>query len=86
MAHTAKLLIRDVVVAVKTDTVFQAAKLMQQAKTGCVVVIEGGRAVGIFSERDLLNRVVAQGLDPAQTTVVKRSTRRRGTSSTSPIS
>jgi CBS domain-containing protein len=71
MPHAASLLIREVVVATQTDSVLEAARLMRQAKTGCVVVIEGGRAKGILSERDVLNRVVAEGKDPARTKVVE---------------
>ena len=67
MAHTAKLLIRDVVTGAKTVTVLAAAKKMKESKIGCVVVTEGRKPIGMFSERDLLNRVVAAGLDPATT-------------------
>lgn len=67
MAHTAKLLICDVVTAGKDETVHSAAVKMRRSKTGSIVVIEGKTPVGIFSERDLLNRVVAEGLDPAKT-------------------
>lgn len=67
MAHTAKILIRDVVTAKQTDTVETAAKLMKRANIGAVVVTEGRSPIGIFTERDLLNRVVAEGLNPAKT-------------------
>ncbi len=67
MEYTAELLCCDVIAAVPTDTVLAAVKMMKEAHTGCVVVIEGGRPVGVFSERDLLNRVVAESKDPAAT-------------------
>ena len=69
MAHTAKLLVRDVVTATKTDTVLDAARKMKKARIGCVAITEGRKLTGIFTERDLLNRVVAEGLDPAKTPV-----------------
>ena len=47
--------------------VTKAAKLMAKKNVGAVMVIEDGRLVGIFTERDIAFRVVAQGLD-AQTT------------------
>jgi CBS domain-containing protein len=47
-----------------TVTVAQAAEEMNRRKVGSVLVMEGGRLVGIFTERDVLWRVVAAGLDP----------------------
>ncbi len=42
-----------------------AVALMQQRATGCVVVTERGRAVGIVTERDILTKVLAKGLPPS---------------------
>ncbi len=42
--------------------VADAVKLMREKKVGCVLVCEQRRIVGIFTERDLLRRVLAQGL------------------------
>jgi CBS domain-containing protein len=39
-------------------TVLDAALLMNEQKIGCLVVMEGGNVVGMFSERDILKRVV----------------------------
>jgi CBS domain-containing protein len=50
-------------------TVAKAAKLMAQKNVGAVMVVEGRRLVGIFTERDALTRVIAQGRDPAVTTI-----------------
>ncbi|MGH7411329.1 MAG: CBS domain-containing protein [Candidatus Methylomirabilis sp.] len=50
-------------------TVRQAAQYMSTKGIGAVPVLEKGRLVGIFTERDLLTRVVAYGLDPATTLV-----------------
>jgi CBS domain-containing protein len=58
-----------VIAAQATDTVLHAANLMNERNIGGVVVMDGGRVVGIFTERDVLRRVVAAGLDPAATTV-----------------
>jgi CBS domain-containing protein len=54
-----------------SDTVLQAANLMNDLNIGGVVVLEGDRLAGIFTERDVLRRVVAQGLDPATTPVAE---------------
>lgn len=71
MPHSARILIRDVVTASKTDSIRSAATRMRQAGIGCIVVAEGKTAVGIFSERDLLNRVAADGLDIEKTTLAE---------------
>jgi signal-transduction protein with cAMP-binding, CBS, and nucleotidyltransferase domain len=49
-------------------SVREAAQLMQDNVIGSVVVQEGGRTVGIMTERDVL-RAVAEGRDAAQTSV-----------------
>lgn len=52
-----------------TDTVAAAAAQMAEAGCGSILVCDGERLAGIFTERDLLCRVVAKGLDPAGTAV-----------------
>src|SRR5690242_17354382 len=49
------------------DTVTRAARVMAEHSVGSVVVGYGGRLVGIFTERDLLRRVVARGSAPERT-------------------
>ena len=50
-------------------TVVEAAALMNEGRIGAVVVTDGDRAVGIFSERDILCRVVATERVPSETLV-----------------
>lgn len=50
-------------------TVLEAAQLMNAQRIGALVVMERERVVGIFTERDVLNRVVALRRDPAETIV-----------------
>jgi CBS domain-containing protein len=50
-------------------SVLDAARAMSDAKVGALVVAEGRRVDGIFSERDLMRRVVVPGKDPATTRV-----------------
>ena len=72
MAKVRDLLTRkgpDVVSVTTTATVLDAAHLMNEHHIGGVVVMEAGRPVGIFTERDVLRRVVGAGLDPASTAV-----------------
>jgi CBS domain-containing protein len=56
-------------------TVLDATRLMNQHKIGSVVVMEGTRVAGMFTERDVLTRVVAQELPPAQISVGQLMTR-----------
>ncbi len=58
---------RNVVTIVPDDSVLTAAKLMNQMRIGGVVVVEDDDIVGIFTERDVLRRIVAERLDPATT-------------------
>ncbi len=50
-------------------TVLEAARRMNEHRIGALVVVRDGKVVGIFTERDVLNRVVAAQLDPATTRV-----------------
>ncbi len=47
-------------------TVLDAAVLMNDHKVGCLVVLDGGKLVGIFSERDVMRNVVVARRDPVQ--------------------
>ena len=67
--------IRDViqnqqpVTAPASMRVREAARVMKQQRVGAIMVVEHGFLVGIFTERDALNRVVAEGRDAAATTL-----------------
>ncbi len=50
-------------------TVLDAAQLMNDRHIGSVLVTEGNQLVGIFTERDVMRRVVADQRDPATTTL-----------------
>jgi CBS domain-containing protein len=56
--------------SVGPDTaVTECVRLMTAEKIGAVVVMDGERLKGIFTERDALNKVLAAGLDPGSTKV-----------------
>ena len=57
------------------QTVREAARYMTERRVGAVSVIEGTRLVGVLSERDIMARVVAAGLDLDQTRVADVMTR-----------
>jgi len=49
------------------QTVLETVRAMVERNIGAVPVLHDGRLVGIFSERDLMKRVVAESLDPRST-------------------
>lgn len=53
----------------RAATVLEAACLMNEHKIGALVVTEAGRVVGMFTERDVLRRVVVEQREPAGTVV-----------------
>jgi CBS domain-containing protein len=56
--------------SVGPDTpVTECVRLMTAGKIGALIVMDGDRLIGIFTERDALNKVLAGGLDPAYTKV-----------------
>ena len=55
---------QKVVTASSTTMVDAAARLMERRKVGAILVVEKGRLIGIFTERDALFRVLAAGRDP----------------------
>jgi CBS domain-containing protein len=50
-------------------TVRDAARYMTDRRVGAIAVLDGERLAGILSERDIMTRVVAKGLDPDRTRV-----------------
>jgi CBS domain-containing protein len=50
-------------------TVLEAARFMMEHNIGALPVLRNGELAGIFSERDLMNRVVAVGRTPGTTDV-----------------
>jgi len=59
----------EVIVAASTTTVLDAATLMAKDQIGSIVIRDHGKVLGIFTERDLLCRVVAAGKDPSAVTL-----------------
>jgi CBS domain-containing protein len=53
------------------DTVYDAAVRMAEHCCSSILICDGKRLTGIFTERDLLVRVVAAGLDPTRTKLVE---------------
>ncbi len=51
------------------NSVTECVRVMSAYRIGALMVLEGERLIGIFTERDALNRVLAAGLDPVSTRV-----------------
>ena len=60
---------RPLIHAESSERVRQVARRMSKENVGAVAVLDGGRLVGVFSERDVMSRVVAEGLDPDKTLI-----------------
>ncbi len=50
-------------------TVMDAVRTMNREDIGAIAVVENDRLAGIFSERDLMNRVLLKKRDPEQTPI-----------------
>src|SRR5512136_1104545 len=61
---------REAIHAVGPDTlVTECVRTMTVEKIGALIVMDGEKLIGIFTERDALNKVLAPGLDPRSTKV-----------------
>lgn len=69
MAHTADILKKSVVSISPKDSVAAAARVMKEKNIGSILVGDPATPSGIFTERDIARRVVADGLDPRKTPV-----------------
>ena len=71
--HAIRHVIRPhrLVTAPPTASVLEVARIMTDARVGAIPIVEGERIVGIFSERDLMTRIVVEGRDPQRTLVLE---------------
>jgi CBS domain-containing protein len=60
---------REVITVEPGASVSYAAGIMSIKEIGCLVVLEKGEIAGIFTERDILSRVVAEGKDAKKTLI-----------------
>jgi len=67
---------REVVAQPGSVSVRQAARVMAERRIGAVAVTEGRHLIGIFTERDIVCRVVAAGRDLDRTRLIEVMTRR----------
>ena len=60
---------KQVYVTSSSQSILAAIKTMQERKVGALLVVDDGKPVGIFTERDVMTRVVTCECNPAETTV-----------------
>jgi PAS domain S-box-containing protein len=65
--NVSELMTSDVAVIAGSATVREAAEVMASRDISCLVALDNDDVVGIFTERDLLKRVIALKRNPAQT-------------------
>jgi signal-transduction protein with cAMP-binding, CBS, and nucleotidyltransferase domain len=53
----------------RETTVQEAVRIMTESSVGALAITEGRKVIGVFTERDLMKRIVFKGKDPARTTV-----------------
>jgi CBS domain-containing protein len=56
-------------------TVLDAVRAMVASEVGATIVLDGQRLAGMFTERDVVRRVVMKGLDPKTTPVAEVMTK-----------
>jgi CBS domain-containing protein len=74
---------RHVYVTSPGQSVLDAVKSMRDKQVGSLIVVEKGKPVGVFTERDVLNRVVGAQLDASNTSVSEVMTKNLATVSPS---
>ena len=74
MTSIEELMHSDVVTAEPNETVEAVVHRMRDSGVGAAVIVEDGALRALFTERDLLTRVVGDGRDPAGTRIIEVST------------
>jgi len=70
-----KLMVKDVISLPLDASAYDAVKLMNKKRIGCLVVLYNNEIVGILTERDLLKRVLEKCKNPKETGVSEIMTR-----------
>lgn len=60
------IMVRDVHVVDREATVRETASIMAKEGHGCVIVVNAEYALGIVTERDIVQKITADGIDPAK--------------------
>ncbi len=64
------IMTKDVIHSIGPNaSIEDAARRMKQVQRGCLIVVDNGKPVGIITERDLVQKVIAEGVKPNETAV-----------------
>jgi CBS domain-containing protein len=69
-------MIRNVITLQSDVSAYDAVKIMNENKIGCLVVLQYGQVAGILTERDLLERVLEKCKNPRETSITEIMTKR----------
>ena len=70
-----KLMVKNVITLQIDASAYDAVKLMNKKRIGCLVAVYNGEIVGILTERDLLEKVLEKCKNPKETKVAEIMTR-----------
>jgi CBS domain-containing protein len=70
-----KRALKPVAIVSKEVSVIAAVQSMVEKKVGAVVILDEGRVLGVFTERDVMTRVLIKRLDPEKTPIAEVMTR-----------
>ena len=69
-------MIRNVITLQSDVSAYDAVKIMNENKIGCLVVLQYGQVAGILTERDLLERVLEKCKNPREISITEIMTKR----------
>ncbi len=69
-------MIKNVITLQRDVSAYDAVKLMNEHRIGCLVVLQYGQVVGIITERDMLERVLEKCKNPKETKITEIMTKR----------
>lgn len=67
MKKVKDLMTRKIIYVEKASNIYEVSKIMDENGIGSVIIMDGGKPVGIVTERDIITRCLAKQLDPKKT-------------------
>jgi CBS domain-containing protein len=64
-----EIMVKNVITLSRDFSAYDAVKIMNRNRIGCLVVVNNGQVVGILTERDVLERVLEKCKNPKETRV-----------------
>ncbi len=64
LSNVTEVMSRNVATIQQDSKVIEAVNIMASHRTSCIVVMESDEVVGVFTERDLLNKIIRQQKEP----------------------